>query len=209
MKANVIRSATALVLGVAALGWSPPAHAQTVVVQPGQQAAPPPPTPTVVVAPGVTQAQPPGPLVVVNGAPPAAPEPAGAVRLVTRPNRTRLMTGLIAFGQAYVASIGIAATSVHHGDSNLWIPAIGPWLDLGARPGCPHNTDCGTETGIRVLLVADGILQTFGVFQIFGAFVWPETIGVPAVTTASGASFSLSPARIGREGYGLCGIGRF
>jgi hypothetical protein len=208
---NVLRSATALVIGITALGWSWLAAAQTVVVQPGEPpAAAPPPAPSVVVTPSVAQAQPRAPWVVVNGAAtPVLPEPATPIRLVTRPNRARLMSGLIAFGQSYIASMGIAATSRHHGDSNLWIPALGPWLDLGARPGCPSFTDCGSETGLRVLLVADGILQTFGAFQIVAAFVWPETVGVPAVTTASGASLSLMPSKLGRDAYGVCALGHF
>jgi hypothetical protein len=210
MKVRIVCNATARVLGVAALAWSSLAAAQTVVVQPGEAPARPPPTPPVIVTPGVTQAQPPGQWVAVDGgAPVIVPQPATPLRLITRPSRTRLMTGLIAFGQSYIASIGVAATSRHRGDSNLWIPALGPWLDLGIRPGCPSFTDCGMETANRVLLVADGILQTFGMFQIIGAFMWPETVAVPAVTTGSGATFSLTAGRVGREGYGLCGIGKF
>jgi hypothetical protein len=200
MKAQVIPNATALVLGVALLGGSSVAGAQTVVVRPGERPAPPPEAP----------------LVVVNGGAPAvvpepvvAPEPVAAVRLITRPNRAGLITGLVTFGQSYIASVGIAATSRHRSDWNLWIPALGPWLDLGARPGCPKSNACGGEMGNRVLLVADGLLQTFGAFQILGAFLWPETIGVPAVVTPSGSSWSLRPSKIGRDGYGLVGIGHF
>jgi hypothetical protein len=65
------------------------------------------------------------------------------------------------------------------------------------------------ENANRVLLVADGVLQTFGAFQIAGAFLWPETVGVPAFVAKSGASLSLVPARVGRDGYGLSGVGHF
>jgi hypothetical protein len=206
MNAQVIRNrrgATALWAGVAALGWSSVAGAQTVVVQAGEQRAQPPSAP----------------VVVVNGAAPAPdvaaapPEPEVAreppVQFVTRPNRSWLTTGLFAFGPAYVASIGIAATSGYPGDSNLWIPAVGPWLDLGARPPCPRSADCGSETGNRVLLVADGILQTFGAFEIARAFIWPETVAVPAAGAASGASISFAPGPVGQQGYGIRGAGRF
>jgi hypothetical protein len=206
MNAQVIRNrrgATALWVGAAALGWSSMAGAQTVVVQAGEPRAQPPSAP----------------VVVVNGAapapdlPPVPPEPQvarePAVQFVTRPNRSWLTTGLFAFGPAYVASIGIAATSRYPGDSNLWIPAVGPWLDLGARPSCPRYGDCGSETGNRVLLVADGILQTFGVFEIARAFIWPETVAVPAASVASGASVSFTPGMVGQQGYGIRGTGRF
>jgi hypothetical protein len=206
MKAHVIRSCcgAALALCGTAVGWASPAGAQTVVVQPGEQRSQPPPAAVVVVnsAAPAPSTEPP-----IVPAPPVAREP--AVEFVTRPNRAWLTTGLLAFGQAYVASIGIAATSIHRGDSNLWIPALGPWLDLGARPGCPTFGDCGIETGLRVLLVADGILQTFGAFEIVSAFLWPETVAVPAGKTASGASVSFAPGRVGTEGYGIRGAGRF
>jgi hypothetical protein len=200
VRRNAIVNATALVLWFAALGWSSPGGAQTVVVKPGERSAPPP-----------------APLVIVNSsAPPTAPEPAAppepmaTLHLVTRPNRARLVTGLFAFGQSYIASIGIAATSRHLRDSTLWIPILGPWLDLGARPGCSTGgAGCGVETGIKVLLAADGILQTFGALEILGAFLWPETVGLPTVGTASGATFSLRPSAVGRDGYGLSGAGHF
>lgn len=138
------------------------------------------------------------------------PAPVGApVAIETRPNRSMLMVGLFTFGQAYIASVGIAATSSTSADSNLWIPVVGPWLDLGARPGCPPSTPCGTQNGYKVLLVADGLLQSFGAFQLVGAFLWPEVVTVTKVTTASGASVSLAPGPVGRDGYGLAALGHF
>ena len=142
---------------------------------------------------------------------PTAVEPATpAARTQTRPNRSMLLLSFFTLGQSYVASMGIAATSRHYGDANLWIPALGPWLDLGARPGCPSSTECGSENGNRVLLVADGLLQTFGAFQLAGAFLWPETVVVaPLVTTASGVSVSVAPGHVGGSGYGLAAVGQF
>jgi len=117
------------------------------------------------------------------------------------------MTGLVVAGAPYIASVGIAATSAREGDANLWIPAVGPWLDLGSRPDC--NGDCGTETGNRVLLVGDGILQTVGVLEIIGAFVFPESYSTTVTTTASGGTLSLAPSKVGRSGYGLSAVGEF
>jgi hypothetical protein len=160
--------------------------------------------------PAEAQAQPPKTWVVVNGdAASVAPERAAQVSVFTRPNRTMLMTSLFTLGQAYVASAGIAATSRHFGDSNLWVPVVGPWLDLGARPSCSSSAECSIENGNRVLLVADGVLQTFGAYQLVGAFIWPETVTVARITTASGVSVSFAPGKIGREGYGLSATGHF
>ena len=222
MKSNVIRNAAALVLGGAVLVWSLPGAAQVVVQQPAPQ--PPPPQTTVVtpapapapapqtnvvVSPGVTQAQPPSTTVVTPPAP-AAPVADEAIHPETRPNRKLLMTGLVVFGAPYIASMGIAATSQHQGDSNLWIPALGPWVDLGARGGCPSgSTDCGNETGNKALLVADGILQTVGAFEIIGAFIWPETVEVTTVGKADGPLVHFTPGKVGRDGYGMAAVGQF
>lgn len=197
-------------LGPAVLGWGSAASAQTIVVQPAPAPAPAPETlPAPAPAPvpltlGVTQAQPASPEL----APPeVATVPSRVVATEWRPNRSMLTIGFFTFGQAYIASIGIAATSSTPGDSNLWIPVLGPWLDLGARPGCPSSsTQCGTQNGYKVLLAVDGILQTFGAFQLAGAFLWPEVVTVTrVVATASGASVSLAPG----PGYGLAAVGHF
>jgi hypothetical protein len=214
MKALNVRHAVAmLTVGAATLCWNAPAHAQTVVVQPGQQpVAPPPPPPpsnTVVVTPGAAEAQPTAPAVVAAPMAPA-PVPEAGPRPVNRPNRALLMTGLVLFGAPYVASIGVGAGSGHVGDSDLYIPVLGPWLDLGARGGCPSNGDCGPETGNKVLLVGDGILQTVGALQIIGAFVFPETVGVTTVATnKSGGFLSLTPSKVGHDGYGMSALGQF
>ncbi len=215
MKTLNVRSALALAVGAAALYTTSIATAQTVVMQPGQ-AAPPAPAPVVVSTPAPQPA--PAPVVVGSSAPP----PSSAVVVnnggaphgettgsYTRPNRALLMTGLIVAGAPYVASIGIAATSSHTGDGNLWVPAIGPWLDLGSRGGCPANSDCAGETGNKALLIGDGVLQTVGVLQILGAFIFPETYGGTVVTTASGATLTLTPTKLGRSSYGLSAVGSF
>jgi hypothetical protein len=210
MKSLTVRYAI-VIASAAAVGsvcWGSVASAQTVVVQPGQAAPPPAPAP-VVVAP---QAAPAASPVVVNNEPgpqSSAPASAESPSGVTRPNRKLLMTGLILAGAPYAASIGIGATSSHNGDSNLFVPVIGPWLDLGSRGDCPANADCGPETGNKVLLVGDGILQSVGFLEIIGAFIFPETLTTTTYTTASGASFTVTPSKVGREGYGLSAVGEF
>ncbi|MDP9150979.1 MAG: hypothetical protein M3O36_13700 [Myxococcota bacterium] len=215
MKALIVRNAAALAFGAAALYSASSASADNVVMQPAQpaQAAP-------AQAPVVVNSQPAQPAPVVVGA--TAPQPSSPVVVnnadgpradrsehYTRPNRALLMTGLIVAGAPYIASMGVAATSGHAGDSDLWIPAIGPWLDLGQRGGCPANGDCGAETANKALLIGDGVLQSVGVLQILGAFIFPETYGGTVYNTASGASLTLTPAKLGRDSYGLSALGTF
>jgi hypothetical protein len=200
------RTISSLGAAVVVLAWNATAGAQTVVVQPGQNQAPPPPAPVV-----VQPAQPQPSTQVITTAPPATTAATAETTPHTtwRPNRTLLMTGLVLLGAPYVASVGVAATSSHTGDGNLAIPVLGPWLDMGARGGCPSGSDCSTETGDQVLLAADGILQTVGALEIVGAFVFPEHYQATTITTGKNTTLTLSPSRVGPGAYGLAAVGDF
>jgi hypothetical protein len=126
----------------------------------------------------------------------------------TGPNRALLHSGLFTFGVPYIASIAVAATSDHPGDNNLYIPVVGPWMDLADRGGCGGvlQRSCDGETANKVLLVADGILQGFGALDIVGAFLFPET---RVVADTSKPHVAVSPAYLGRETYGLTAVGTF
>jgi hypothetical protein len=76
------------------------------------------------------------------------------------------MSGLIAAGVPYIGSVVVAASSRHAGDQDLWIPVVGPYVDVGNRGGCPANSDCGTETVNKALLVIDGVIQSIGALEI-------------------------------------------
>jgi hypothetical protein len=127
---------------------------------------------------------------------------------VSGPNRALLHSGLFTFGVPYVASIVVASTSDHQGDNNLYIPVAGPWMDLADRGGCGNfgQPSCNAETGYKVLLVANGILQGLGALDIVGAFVFPET---HAVAASDRPHVAVSPAYLGRDSYGLAAVGRF
>jgi hypothetical protein len=128
-----------------------------------------------------------------------------------RPNRYLLMTGLILAGAPYIASMAVAGTSSHQGDGDLWIPAMGPWLDLAQRGGCPQNgASCGPEVGNEVLLVGDGILQSVGVLEIAGSFIFPEREHITTIQTSKAGDFvTFGPSRMGVGGYGLSAAGTF
>ncbi len=91
------------------------------------------------------------------------------------PDRGLLWTGVVAGGIPYIASVVVAAESDHTGDTALFIPVAGPWVDLAQRGGCPvANTSCNGETFNKVMLVGDGILQGIGALAIVSAFLLPE-----------------------------------
>jgi hypothetical protein len=91
------------------------------------------------------------------------------------PNAALLSGGAALFGLPYAASVMIAAASGTDYDARLYIPVVGPFLNLAARPSCGDYGCPPGETANRVLLVGDGILQTVGVLQMAGALMFPET----------------------------------
>jgi hypothetical protein len=215
MKALHAPQCIAAASSAVALCWSLSASAQQSVVVTNPNQAPAPaaaPTPTVVTPPPAQ----PSP-VVVTAAPsaPAAEDHHAEVEADTghywRPNRALLMTGLILAGAPYIASISVAATSRHPGDDQLWIPVFGPWLDLGARGGCPDGRGCGEEVGNKALLVGDGIFQSVGVLEIAGSFLFPETVRATTIRTSKNGDtwVSFTPARMGAGGYGVSAVGQF
>jgi hypothetical protein len=125
------------------------------------------------------------------------------------PNRAMLSTGLFAFGVPYVASVVVAAQSDHQGDKHLYVPIAGPWMDLADRGDCGRlgQTPCDTETGYKVLLVVDGVLQGVGALDIVGAFLFPETRIVRAANEPP--RVMIAPTRIGPSGYGIGALTRF
>ena len=194
MVSSFTRGAVALTALTAALTWGSRSRADdTVVVQPQAQPQPAPQS---------------SPVVVANAAPPArereSVEGAG-------PNRYLLTSGLIVFGVPYLTSVAVAASSPHDGDDRLYVPLLGPWLDLGSRPGCPvSEKNCDPETGNKVLLGADGVLQALGALQIVGAFLMPETRSVTTVpATAYTPAMTLTPQKMGKDGYGIGAFAQF
>jgi hypothetical protein len=138
------------------------------------------------------------------------PEAALPSRDVTHPNRKLLVAAALVGGSSYVISAGIAVESNHPGDGYLAIPLAGPWIDLAVRPPCDVTSNCAEESGNRVLLVGSGALQAIGAFMLVAAFVFPETVRlVTLAKNSSGASLTLSPVTLGRQGYALSAVGQF
>jgi hypothetical protein len=140
----------------------------------------------------------------------AAPAPRESVaEEESVPNKGAIISGAVMFGLPYASSIIVAGESSHPGDAHLYVPVVGPWLDLGDRGGCPATGSCDTETTNKVLLVADGVLQGLGVLQILGGFVFPEKRVVSRSSAATKPTLRVAPARFGLGAYGLSAVGTF
>jgi hypothetical protein len=130
------------------------------------------------------------------------------------PNAPLLTGGLIAFGGAYIPSVIVAAANNNNSyDNHLYIPVVGPWLDLGNRPSCGNfgQPGCGTENGFKALLVIDGAFQGLGALATVIGLVTPQhhTVVTAKAEKVNKPSLHLFPAQVARGAYGLAAFGNF
>jgi hypothetical protein len=146
--------------------------------------------------------------------------PPGTARVIekpetyTGPNRALISTGLVTFGLAYVPAVIVAGTSSLPADNHLYIPVAGPWLNLADRPACGAPSEvataaipCDMETTNKVLLGVDGVFQGIGALTTLVGLLSPEH-EEEAVTTGK-PTVHVTPARMGKGGYGIAAFGNF
>jgi hypothetical protein len=136
------------------------------------------------------------------------PAPQG-YQLVERPRRGLVIAGALALGIPYAISVSVAAGGQYNSTTGwLLIPVVGPWI-TAARIEDDHCDDttgsCGNAQGERGLAAFDGIAQAAGAAMLVVGMTVPKRLWVRDTT----AELSVLPARIGRDGYGLVGVGRF
>jgi hypothetical protein len=122
------------------------------------------------------------------------------------PNWAAFSSGLAVFGGTYIGSIVVAGTSSHAGDKDLYIPLVGPWIDMANR--CSGPGSCNGDLGNKVLLGLDGVFQGIGAISIATSFFMRdrrEGLG----RRASVPTFQIAPASVGRGAPGLTMVGTF
>lgn len=129
-----------------------------------------------------------------------------------RPNRTLLSTGVGIFVVSYGASAVAGAISDRDSDKNLFIPVVGPWMDLADR-NCSTSEPCGNREDInKAMIITSGVVQGAGVLMALGSLIIPETTTVTENRThaknKNKPSVSVSPVSFGM-GAGLGAVGRF
>jgi hypothetical protein len=111
-----------------------------------------------------------------------------------------LAIGLLTLVMGYVPAAAVASSS-NATDGFLLAPLAGPWIDLATRPGCggPGTLSCRAETWDRTLLVADGVVQAWGLFATVLSLFQKETVY---------SRVQVAPA-VGTGGYGVAAFGVF
>jgi hypothetical protein len=118
-----------------------------------------------------------------------------------------ISSGLVTLGLGYGAAAIVAATSNHPGDNRLYVPVLGPWLDIGDRGSCPIGSNaCDHETTNKILLIGDGIVQAAGAATILAGILTP---GRTTVATKHFSIAQIVPVTFGQGRPGLAAYGWF
>jgi hypothetical protein len=123
-----------------------------------------------------------------------------------RPHRPLMSTGAGLFVGTYATSAIVAAVNDNDADRNLYIPVVGPWLDLADRQ-CDNRT-CDNEGWSKAALIASGVLQGAGVAVAVASAFLPEKINEEKVATTT-PSLRVAPGLVGARGYGLALLATF
>jgi hypothetical protein len=149
---------------------------------------------------------------------PAPTQAEAEVKTTTSPpNVPLLASGLFVLAGSYVPSVLVAAANNRSYDNNLYIPVVGPWMNLAARPACGGlgQTSCSTEGGFKALLIIDGIAQAIGAVGTIAGLVSPQTRTTAIARTAQAdkkpqaLKVRFIPASVGKSAYGMAAIGTF
>jgi hypothetical protein len=127
------------------------------------------------------------------------------------PNLVTIGGGAVALGVSYGIAAIVGAASGHLGDSRLFVPVFGPWLDLADRGGCGKagGTTCDSEAINQFSVVIDGVFQGLGALAILSGFVFPGQREVLTRTRAAAPTVRVAPVQYGRGGVGLAAFASF
>jgi hypothetical protein len=153
---------------------------------------------------------PPPPIAAVT-VPSPAPQSLDRGPQARGPNLVMLGAGIVSFANAYGIAAVVGATSSYQPDRRLFVPVLGPWLDLADRASCSPTgaPSCHTERVNRASLVIDGVFQGIGVLAIAGALAlrWPRS--AMTADAPAGPQLALAPVQYAHGGMGLAALGNF
>jgi hypothetical protein len=125
-----------------------------------------------------------------------------------RPNSTLLSTGVGLFVISYGSSVVGGALSNRDADKRLFIPVVGPWMNLAQR-GCTGSTPCGENEDVaKAMIVTSGVVQGASLLLALGSLIVPETVRIRERTKTAGPSVKVLPVSFG-AGAGIGAVGRF
>ncbi|MBX3207853.1 MAG: hypothetical protein KF764_22595 [Labilithrix sp.] len=128
-----------------------------------------------------------------------------------RPNRALLSTGTGLFVLSYGSSVVAGALSDRDADKRLFIPVVGPWMDLSRR-GCGAENPCGANEDVaKAMIVTSGVVQGASVLMALGSLLIPESTTVTERSRSAQATkpgVTVMPVSFA-AGAGIGAVGRF
>ena len=105
------------------------------------------------------------------------------------PGAPLVASGTIALSLGYGVAVVVAVATTYDADRLLFVPIVGPWIDLGLRP--PSTAE---ENWARAGLVVDGVAQLAGLVLLVTGLVMKSHAprGVAAFVTPTVTGVSLS-----------------
>jgi hypothetical protein len=134
-------------------------------------------------------------------------------RLVKQKRRGLIIAGLITTGVPWSFGVAAAASNDFRDSTGLLlIPVVGPWAmlatdavrDKSCTPSDTLEICTASKSGVRGMLVFDGIVQTAGATMFAAGMFFPKLRLVRRDITVS-----VVPTTLGRGSYGFGAIGRF
>jgi hypothetical protein len=138
------------------------------------------------------------------------------------PNPALLGGGLGTIVLGYTPAMIVGIVSDHKGDNKLFIPVVGPWLDLGQR-GCSGTTvvgpngpfdlssqqNCGTSGIETAALIVTGVVQGVGAAEMVASFFIPQRRFAPVHASKKTPTLTVGPSSFGGRGWGAVAGGQF
>jgi hypothetical protein len=132
-------------------------------------------------------------------------------RVVKQSRRGLVIAGSIVGGVGYGLSVtGAVGDDFNHSSGSLLVPVLGPWIMLalgGAKNECnsyTYGSYCNDNSGLRSMLVLDGLTQAVGATMLTIGIAYPKTRLV-----RKDVAVSMAPMPFGRDGYGIGAVGQF
>ena len=119
------------------------------------------------------------------------------------PNKALLITGSSLFVSTYVTTAALAGANGGAGDKDLYIPVVGPWINIAERNGAHYENN----TRDTVLIAGSGVLQGIGAVMAVTSFFVPEKVPAARIT-AGNVKMEITP-QAGAGGGGLGAVGVF
>jgi hypothetical protein len=123
------------------------------------------------------------------------------------PNGRLLAGGAGLFFISYIPAVFAASVSDRDEDKKLYIPIVGPWIDLAERD-CTTRPCGSQETVNKALIATSGFVQNVGLVLGVLAFIIPEKVATTSTTSETKPSVHVTPISYG-TGAGVGAIGRF